>query len=168
MGNYWKQIIRKCINKDSIFKIPLIDLEDLIEHCEINIPHGSIYAHTLMELLRAGRDRNKNFLGLGDWDLSSSSISYRIISEEDSVETANFSAILMSAPTTEPRLQEYPSRFAWLKAKVKWDMAQNHQKTVEEHQRKIDEANAAAPTIEELSSPTLLEEVEEELEEGEL
>lgn len=122
---YWKQIIRKCINKDAIFAIPLADLNELIEHCEENIPHGTIYAHTLMEILRSGRDKNKNFLGLGDWDLSSSSIAYKILSDDDSVESANFAAILMSAPTTEPRLTDYPSRFLWLKAKVKWDMVQN-------------------------------------------
>lgn len=128
LDHYWKQIIRKCINKESIFQIPITDLDELISHCEEAIPHGSIYAHTLMEILRSGRDKNKNFLGLGDWDLASSSISYRILSESDSVESANFEAICMSAPTSEPKLTEYPSRFAWLKAKVKWDMVQSTQK----------------------------------------
>jgi hypothetical protein len=125
LAAYWKQIIRKCINKDAIFAIPLDDLQELIEHCEENIPHGTIYAHTLMEMLRSGKDKNKNFLGLGDWDLASSSLAYRILSDDDTVETANFSAMLMGAPTSEPSILEYPTRFAWLKAKVKWDMVQN-------------------------------------------
>lgn len=124
LSHYWKQIIRKCINKESIYLIPLSDLQELIEHCEEYIPHGSIYAHTLMEILRAGRDRNKNFLGLGDWDLTTSSISYKILEDGDSVEAANYEAILMSAPISEPRITEYPTRFAWLKAKVKWEMSQ--------------------------------------------
>jgi len=122
---YWKQIIRKCINKDAIFQIPLCDLEELIVHCEDNIPHGTIYAHTLMEMLRSGKDKNKNFLGLGDWDLASinsPSFSYKILNEDDSVESANMEAICMGAPTELPKLADYPSRFAWLKAKIKYDM----------------------------------------------
>lgn len=129
IAGYWKQIIRKCINKDAIFAIPLDDLQELIEHCEENIPHGTIYAHTLMEMLRSGKDKNKNFLGLGDWDLASSSLAYRILTDDDTVESANFSAMLMGAPTSEPSILEYPTRFAWLKAKVKWDMVQNQMKS---------------------------------------
>lgn len=125
IASYWKQIIRKCINKEAIFAIPLPDLNELIEHCEEYIPHGTIYAHTLMEMLRSGRDKNKSFLGLGDWDLTSSSITYKILSDSDSVESANFEAMCMSAPTSEPSILDYPSRFAWLKAKVKWDMVQS-------------------------------------------
>lgn len=124
---YWKQIIRKCVNKDSIWSIDLNDLNELIEHCEEHISHGSIYSHTLMNLLKSGKDRNKNFLGMGDWDLSAKSMSYKILSEGDSIESANFEAICMSAPTEEPKLLDYPSRFAWLKAKVKWDMVQSTQ-----------------------------------------
>lgn len=125
LSAYWKQIIRKCINKDAIFQIPLSDLDELITHCEDNIPHGSIYAHTLMEMLRSGKDKNKNFLGLGDWDLASSPIAYKILSDSDSVESANMEAICMSAPTELPKIQDYPSRFAWLKAKIKYDMNQS-------------------------------------------
>jgi len=51
-------------------------------------------------------------------------MTFKILSAGDSVEQANFEAICMSAPTAEPRLLDYPSRFAWLKAKVKWDMVQ--------------------------------------------
>lgn len=123
LAHYWKQIIRKCINKDSIYQIPLCDIDELITHCEENIPHGTIYAHTLMQMLRTGRDKNKNFLGLGDWDLASSATSFKILSESDSVESANIEALLLSAPTEEPKLTDYPTRFAYLKAKVKWDMA---------------------------------------------
>jgi hypothetical protein len=77
-----------------------------------------------MSLLRSGRDKNKNFLGLGDWDISTSSINYVIVDGEDSVEAANFSLLQASAPTHEPSIMEYPSRFEYLKAKMKWELSQ--------------------------------------------
>jgi hypothetical protein len=123
-SEYWKLIIRKCIKAESIFNIPLRDIQELIDHCEDNIEHGSIYAHTLMQILRSGADKNKNFLGLGDWDISQSSISYLIVSE-DSVEKANFDLLVSTAPTTEPRLQDYPTRFEWLKAKARYSLSQS-------------------------------------------
>jgi hypothetical protein len=77
-----------------------------------------------MQILRSGADKNKNFLGLGDWDISQSSISYLIVSE-DSVEKANFDLLVSTAPTTEPRLQDYPTRFEWLKAKARYSLSQS-------------------------------------------
>jgi hypothetical protein len=121
-NEYWKLIIRKCINSESIFSIPLADIQELIEHCENTIEHGSIYAHTLMEILRNGATKNKNFLGLGDWDLSQSSINYLIVSE-DSVEKANLDLLVATAPTSEPRITDYPTKFEYLKAKSKWMLA---------------------------------------------
>ena len=49
---YWKQIITRCCRDDSIFTIAEADLSELIAHCEEEIPHGSIYAHVLMKMLR--------------------------------------------------------------------------------------------------------------------
>ena len=62
-SEYWKGIIIKCCKSEAIFSILASDLEELIQHCEDNIEHGSIYAHTLMELLRAGQRRQQNYLG---------------------------------------------------------------------------------------------------------
>jgi hypothetical protein len=127
-AEYWKLIIRKCINKESIFQIPPKDITEVIEHCETEIEHGSIYAHTLMSILRSGLEKNKSFLGLGDWDIESSSLSYLIVEGEDSVEVANFKLLESSAPSTEPRMTEYPSRFEYLKAKMKWELSQSQRK----------------------------------------
>lgn len=129
-AEYWKLIIRKCINAESIFAIPLADLDELIEHCEDKIQHGSIYAHTLMEILRSGRTKNKNFLGLGDWDISQSSISYMIVRSEDSVESANMDLLVKTAPTAEPKITDYPTRFEYLKAKSRYFLSQSTEPTV--------------------------------------
>jgi len=127
LSEYWKCIIRKCCRSESIFQIPEKDLQELIEHCEENIDHGSIFSHALMKLLRNGRTKQKNFLGFGDLDIRSGT--YKLLSDEDTVEDANKLAMIQSAPTEEPHLAAYPNRLAFLKAKAKWDMAQNYQKT---------------------------------------
>jgi len=132
-AEYWKLIIRKCVNSESIFSIPTSDIVELIEHCEDNISHGSIYAHTLMQILRNGKEKQNNFLGLGDWDASTSSLKFILLQSDDSVEKANLQLIIDTAPTKEPDIREYPSRFEWLKAHTKWKLSQS-MNSVEENQ----------------------------------
>jgi hypothetical protein len=120
LAEYWKLIIRKCARAESIFQITAVDLEDLIEHCEDNIDAGSIYAHALFKLLRDGRAKQQNFLGLGDLG------NYKILQENDSVEDANKLVLIQTAPTEMPSPLNYPNRLAYLKDKAKWDMAQQH------------------------------------------
>lgn len=124
--DYWKSIIQKCCKAESIFSTPAQDLAELIEHCECNIEPGSIYHHTLLELLRAGAARQHNYLGLGDLDFSVTT--YRIIEQDTSIEDANKLAMIDSAPKTKPEPHEYPSKLAFLRAKLKYDMAQEYNK----------------------------------------
>lgn len=121
LSDYWKQIIIRCANETSLFSIPRTDLEDLLEHCETNIPIGSIYSNALFKIIRHALERQKNFLGLGDLDISRST--YTILSSDDSTESANLRAMVDSAPEHEPKIEEYPSKFAFMKAKLRWDMA---------------------------------------------
>jgi len=80
-----------------------------------------------MQILRNGKEKQSNFLGLGDWDSSTSSLKYVLLQSEDSVEKANLQLIINSAPTTEPNIMQYPSRFEWLKAHTKWKLSQSLQ-----------------------------------------
>jgi hypothetical protein len=116
---YWKLIIRKCINAESIFSVPSADIAELIEHCEEYIEHGSIYAHTLMQMLRNGLQKQNNFLGLGEWE----STPFKLLQTGDSVESANIALLIATAPTSEPRIMDYSSRFEWLKAHSRWKLA---------------------------------------------
>lgn len=122
IAEYWKLIIRKCMKAESIFSIPTKDIVELIEHCEDNIEHGTIYAHTLMSILREGRDKQNSFLGLGSLDFDSSSQSFVLLDSNDSVEKANFDLLVQTAPIIEPKLTDYPTRFEWLKAHTKWKL----------------------------------------------
>lgn len=120
--DYWKHIIIRCARSDAIYSLNREDLEELIEHCESNIPIGSgIYSHALFKLLRHAHEKMRNFLGIGDLDLSKTT--YAILSATDTAEAANLRALIDSAPDHEPRLEEYPSKLAYLRAKVRWDQA---------------------------------------------
>jgi hypothetical protein len=122
--DYWKTIIKACAKNESIFTVPKNDLEELVEYCEQNIPHGSIYAHTLMQFLRDGLRKQTNYLGIGDIDIAD--VSYRILSPESSIEDANKQSLIDSAPKEEPRESQYPTKLAYLKAKLKYQMAQSY------------------------------------------
>jgi len=127
LNEYWKQIIIKCFNAEQIFTIPKTDIDELLCHCEDNITQGSSYAYNLLKALRSGLAKQTDFLGFGELDLNSST-RYRIIDAESSVETANKLALIEAAPTTLPKELDYPSKIAYLRAKVKWDMAQEYYK----------------------------------------
>ena len=127
MSSYWKRIIKACAKTEAIFEIPDIDLTDLIEHCEEYIHHGSIYATSLMTLLRAGAERKRNFLDLGDVDIGTDGRStFRILDANASVADANMLAMILTAPTNKPVEKDYPNKLAYIKAKMKWDTAQNY------------------------------------------
>lgn len=117
---YWKTIITKCARDESLFSIPDSDLIELLEHCETTIPVGTIYSNALFKLLRAAQEKKKNFLKLDDFDLSSG---YKILTETDTVEAANMRALIDSAPESEPRPEQYPTKFQFMRAKLRWDMA---------------------------------------------
>jgi len=129
--DYWKSIIKACASNESIFSIPKNDLEELVEYCEQEIPHGSIYAHTLMAFLRGGLKKQTNYLGLGDIDLDSE-VTYRILSPDTSIEDANKQTLIDSAPKEEPRENQYPTKFAYLKAKMRYSLAQQYKSSTGE------------------------------------
>lgn len=124
-SDYWQLIIAKCVNQKAIFDVPSQDINELVTYCEENIEHGSIYAHSLMTLLREGKKKQIDYLGLGDIDIPE--VSYQILEGENpSTELANILAIVNSAPKEAPKRTEYPSEFLYQRAKIKYDMAQRY------------------------------------------
>lgn len=122
--DYWKLIIRACVHEEKIWQFPRGDIAELIEHCEENIIMGTIYSHSLMKLLRSGLRKYDDYLGFGDIDLGGSQTSFQIMASNNSAEEANLQALILTASETEPRVHQYPSKFAWLKAHSKWTLAQ--------------------------------------------
>jgi hypothetical protein len=127
LAEYWKSIIIKAAKDEYLYQISSKDLQELIDHCEDKIPVGSIYSHALFKLLRRAQERQKNYLGLGDIDVRST---YTLLSEDSTsnVEAANMRALIDSAPTERPRREQYPTNFAFIRAKLRWDMSQKFKK----------------------------------------
>lgn len=119
MGDYWKAIISKVSKEESIYQVPKVDLEDLLEHCEQNIPVGSLFSHSLFKLLRHALEKHKSFLGFGDQDLISTS--YTLLSSSTSVEAANLKNLIDLAPDHAPKREEYPTDFAFFRAKMRYE-----------------------------------------------
>lgn len=128
IDDYWESIIIKCAKAETIFQVPENDLRELIEHCEDNIvADGSIYAIALMKFLRKGAEMQKNYLGLGDIDLSKNSLtSYRILKPTESAEDANIQNMIDTAPLNEPQKNQYPDLISYIKAKARWNIASNY------------------------------------------
>jgi hypothetical protein len=125
ISDFWKDVIIRCAKNELLYSIPQRDLTELIEHCEDKVPIGSIYSNALFKVLRAAHEKQKNFLGLGDFDVGTRG-TYALLTEDTSVESANMRALIDSAPLEEPRQEQYPTKFKFLQAKLKWDMAKKY------------------------------------------
>lgn len=122
-AEYWRTLIVKASKNESLFSIRAHDLEELIEHCEEHIPAGSIYSNELYKIIRYAMERRRNFLG--DPDIKSG---YEILNSTDSVEDANIRAMIQSAPDHLPRAEEYESKFQFMRATARWNLAQKYLK----------------------------------------
>lgn len=132
LAEYWKAMIRRAARREAIFSINETDLAELIEHCEDTLfvqSHGTIYAHTVLKVLREAQEAKKNFLDLGDFDIRTST--YKILSDTDTAERANVLAMIDSAPAQEPVASNYPSKIAYLRALYKWKAAKLHAQQTE-------------------------------------
>lgn len=132
LADYWKQIIKRCCKSESIFSIPRADLEELIEHCEHNLVHGTIYSAKLMSLLRDGLVRQKTFLGFTDDELVNPT-KFVILDDNASVEDANKLAAINSAPAEKPVRTAYSSNFLYTRALLNYNYAQSYKQKLAEH-----------------------------------
>jgi len=122
----WKLIIRKCYNMQAMFSTPKKDLIELKEYCEENLEPGSIHYYTLMKTLRAGIANHNDFLGLGSFGTEDISYGYTLLDEpEDTAKgEETMLAIIAEAPEEEPQQSSYPTKLAYLKAKMAYKAAQ--------------------------------------------
>jgi hypothetical protein len=123
-SDYWKEIIVRCAREDSMYSVPTSDIEYLLQHCELNISIGTIYSNALFKVLRHAVTKQKNFFGMGDMDLGKTK--FQILGDDDTTETANLKAMIDSAPDHEPTPAQYPNKIAYLKAKLRWQMAMKY------------------------------------------
>lgn len=124
LSDYWKFIIIKSSTESALYSIPKQDLEDLLEHCETHINIGTIFSNALFKILRNALTKQRNFIGLGDKDIGRVRIGdFTILDPDASTEDANMAAIVASAPDHLPQRDEYPSKFEYMRAKLRYDMS---------------------------------------------
>ncbi len=120
LADYWKEIIVACVREEKIFQYPADDVAELITHCEDLIPHGSISAASLMDLLRQGKESQSSYLCLNDFDIAA--YKQGKLSAEDVTETTNKITMIQNAPLTQPVRSDYGSEIEFVRAKARWKM----------------------------------------------
>ena len=140
--DYWESIIIAAAQR-KYTSIPSEELSQVIEHCEINIPPGSIYHHKLLVVLRDAKDYLKGFLGM----VSGSSVLTKLVpwtfapdappasDADENIDAINIHALLSNAPIEEPRRDQFPSHFKYIAAKIKWDAAVTIRNAQKEQER---------------------------------
>lgn len=122
ISDYWQEIIESCAREERIWQYPRADIEELITHCEDNIEHGTIHAHSLMKLLRTGLQKKVDYTGFGDVDLAGKKTQFKLLDANASAEEANLIAAIQAAPEHEPVRTNYPTLGAFLRAKLNYDL----------------------------------------------
>ena len=123
ISDYWQSIIVRGVKGEKLYEIPKKDIEELMEHCACYVEPGSIYSKKLHDTLVRIHEKVQNWGGFGDLDFNSSS-PYKILDSEDSIENANMAALISQAPAEKPTPAQYPDRISYIRAKLKWDMAE--------------------------------------------
>jgi hypothetical protein len=122
----WKKVIRTCFNSEKIFHVKLSLIKEIKEFCEENIEAGSIHFHSLMSTLKSGMKRNLNFLGSSSFstEVSIATLGYSLLPVTSSKQDEEISAIILSAPTEAPKKEDYVSDLDFLRARLKFRVAQ--------------------------------------------
>jgi hypothetical protein len=132
----WKRIIESCFLEDRMRNVDLAALQELKEYCDINLEVGTLHYFKLMEVLREGVVRHSNYLGeyslLGNLSASSmlghnylDTIGSSLLDEKAG--SAAVAAIVADAPTSAPIESDYPTKLAYIKAKLAYRIASNKQ-----------------------------------------
>lgn len=116
LSEYWKDIIMRCYKAESIISIPEKDLSELLAHCEENLDLGTVQSYHLFNTLREGLETLQGFFSIG-------SATFSILGSNDDVGIENLKLMVASAPLEMPKRTEYPSDFAFLRAKMKYQLA---------------------------------------------
>lgn len=141
LQEYWTSLIK--LKGHAVYLAETNDLDEMVEHMEMNLPHGSIYAHATLKHVRNLLYKNKSGdFGLGipsGTDLEGALANpFKFV--EDATETHNKNTIIASAPEKEPIISDYSSKFEYLKAKAAWGLAKSANDQIEAYQKQQDDA----------------------------
>lgn len=120
-SSYWKECIIRAASTSMILSVPLKDYRELLEHCETNIPIGSVFSNALFKLLRHAVECHENFLGL--LPASPANPRFTVIDTASKLENSLLQNIQDGAPISEPKRSEYSSQLSYLRARFAWQKA---------------------------------------------
>lgn len=145
LHEYWTELFK--LKRNDIYTAHTASLEELVEHMEDHLPHGSIYATAVMDHLRNLLRKNKlqDFgLGMEDTDEAGNTVLNPFKIVEDDIEQLNRNVIISQAPTVEPVRANYDSNVAYLKAKAAWILAKSQLERIAAAEAKAQEEDSAA------------------------
>lgn len=134
LKNYWTELFQ--LKGLQIYQAKYADLDELVEHMEENLEHGSIYASSTLKHVRILRAKNKaglNF-GLGIPDEELEKLDLQSISDnpftivEDEVLTYNKKLAAAGAPENAPRRADYKNTLDFLRARAAYVLADKAKK----------------------------------------
>lgn len=137
---YWEALIYRIFMGSRIEMIPEIDIIDLLEFCEVEIPHGNIFAESLMSTLRNALQRQQEFLGV---PILRRVKTFTVIGisqgDEDQrqKDSDTLKQMALQAPLIAPTRMQFESVFAFLRAQVRWE-AQLEMKRIAEAEKKVE------------------------------
>jgi hypothetical protein len=137
---YWRSLF--CLKGVAVYNARQVDLEELVEHMEEHLEHGSIFAFATLSHLRSLHKRCKaglNYgLGITDEEFAILETSpFKIV--DGSVEQHNMDVIAASAPLEEPNAKDFPSRVAYLRAQAAWKLASRARAYAAEFTQQVEE-----------------------------
>jgi len=125
LQDYWRSLF--LLKGIKVYEARQVDLQELVEHMEEYLEHGSIFAQATMEHVRLLTKKNSAGLtyglGLTDADLADlDSSPFTIV--EGSIEQHNINVLVAAAPEEEPKAVDFASRVQYLRAHAGWKLAQ--------------------------------------------
>lgn len=132
-ADYWQYLIQRMIKKQPMGGIPEDDLTDILEFCEEEIPHGSIFAAALMGHIREALRKERFFLGMPLYNnVKAFAVLGLDYTEEATVkkDMARLEGIAgeLTADSERPLRNSYSSGFSFLQALAKWESLQELKK----------------------------------------
>lgn len=127
VAQYWKILIKQAFTEDHLefisMRVDPDDLADLIDYCEMNIPHGTTHAHILMSKLRSAAEIVNEFMRpkIKQPMLVNENGSVADLLSEDSDSSPSFVKV-KAEPISEPKPKDFKSTADYLRAKLKWQV----------------------------------------------
>ena len=109
---HYKKLIRSCYNQEKMFKYKIPEIEEVRDYCLAYIEPGSIYSYALHKVLEQGMQLNKSYLG------------YTLLDTASLGSSSELAILAAKAPEELPLAQDYATSTEFLKAKLRYNVAQ--------------------------------------------